>query len=114
MKTLRLSRASRSLTEYATELRDEVLLLTDRNRPVAAIVPLKGIDRESLALSSHPEFLALIARSRAEFRRGRTLTLDEMKETFSADRSPNQALQPASRARGGRRKSKRRARAARG
>ena len=41
-------------------------MLTDRNRPVAAIVPLKNVDRESLALSSHPEFLQLIAEERAE------------------------------------------------
>ena len=114
MKTLKLSRASRPLTEYAAELRDEVLLLTHRNRPIAAIVPLKGIDRESLALSSHPEFLALIARSRAEFRRGHTLTLDEMKRTFSVEGSPNLRLQPSGAPRGVRRNRKRLRRRARG
>ena len=113
MKTIKLSRASRPLTEYAAELWDEVLVLTARNRPVAAVVPLKGIDRESLALSSHPEFLELIARSRAEFRRGQTLTLDEMKKAFSAEGSPNelnQRLQPTGAPRGvrGRRKAVRR------
>lgn len=114
MKTLKLSRASRPLTEYAAELRDEVLLLTDRHRPVAAIVPLKGIDRESLALSSHPEFLALIARSRAEFRRGQTLTLDEMKRTFSVEGSPNPRLPPTGAPRGVRRNRKHARRRARG
>ena len=89
MKTIKLSNASRPLTEYAAELGDEVLVLTERNRPVAAVVPLKGVDLESLALSSHPEFLELIAKSRAEIQRGQTLTLDEMKEAFSADWSPN-------------------------
>jgi antitoxin (DNA-binding transcriptional repressor) of toxin-antitoxin stability system len=89
VKTIKLSNASRPLTEYAAELGDEVLVLTERNRPVAAVVPLKGVDLESLALSSHPEFLELIARSRAQIQRGQTLTLDEMKKAFSADRSPN-------------------------
>jgi len=48
VKTIRLSSASRPLTSYAAEFRNEVLVLTERNRPVAAVVPLKGIDRESL------------------------------------------------------------------
>jgi len=34
MKTLALSTASRSLAEYASELDDEVVLLTKRNRPI--------------------------------------------------------------------------------
>ncbi len=93
MKTIKLSRASRPLTEYAAELGDEVLVLTDRHRPVAAVVPLKGVDRESLALSGHPEFLDLIARARAEVQRGQTLTLDEMREALPVVRSPKR-LQP--------------------
>ena len=94
MKTIKVSNASRPLTEYAAELGNEVLVLTQGNRPVAAIVPLKGVDRESLALSSHPEFLDLIARSRAQIQRGETLTLDEIKSHFGIERSPNKRLQP--------------------
>jgi hypothetical protein len=37
------------------------------------------VDREALALSAHPEFLALIERSREQFRAGRTLSLEEIK-----------------------------------
>ena len=109
MKTVKLSHASRPLAEYATS--DQIVLVTERNRPVAAIVPLRGVDRESIALSAHPGFLRIIARSRAEFRRGQTISLTEMNAAFG--RSPNPALQPTSR---GRRKaiSIRRSRAARG
>ena len=114
MKTIKLSNASRPLTEYAAELGDEVLVLTERNRPVAAVVPLKGVDLESLALSSHPEFLELIAKSRAEIQRGQTLTLDEMKKAFSADWSPNKRLQPTGAPRGIRRNRKAVRRRARG
>ena len=74
LKKLALSTASRSLAEYASELDDEVILLTKRNRPFAAIVPLRNVDRESLALSTHPGFLALIERSRREVAGGKTLT----------------------------------------
>jgi prevent-host-death family protein len=79
MKTLALSTASRSLAEYANELDDEVVLLTKRNRPVAAIVPLRNVDRETLALSTHPGFLALIERSRRQVAAGKTLSFAEMR-----------------------------------
>ena len=92
MKTIKLSQASRSLAEYASELHDEIMVVTEGNKVVAAIVPLRETDRESLALSGHPEFLRLIARSRAEFREGRTLSLEEMKHAFPVAPSPNSLL----------------------
>jgi antitoxin (DNA-binding transcriptional repressor) of toxin-antitoxin stability system len=93
VKTIKLSTASRTLAEYAADLSDDIVLLIDRNEPVAAIVPLKGVDRESIVLSGHPEFLKIIRRSRADFRRGRTIPLAEMKAAFT-DRSPNPRVQP--------------------
>ncbi len=80
MRTIQLSNASRPLAEYARELNGDILILKDARRPVAAVVPLKGIDEESLALSTNPEFLALIERSRAQFAARETLSLAEMKK----------------------------------
>ena len=96
MKTIKLSEASRPLAEYAAELGDEVVVLTDRDVPVAAIVPLRGADRESLALSTNPEFLAIIAQSRAEVRTGRTVSLGALKKKFQGQQSPN-TYQPSPR-----------------
>jgi antitoxin (DNA-binding transcriptional repressor) of toxin-antitoxin stability system len=95
VKTIKLSQASRPLAEYAAELGDEIVVLTEGDRPVVAIVPLRHADRESLALSTHPEFLALIAHSRADVRAGRTVSLGELKEKFQARQSPNRRLQPS-------------------
>lgn len=94
MRTIKLSQASRPLAEYAADLGDEIVILTEGNKPVAAIVPIKDTDRESLVLSGHPEFLRLVERSRAEFREGRTLSLEEMKQAFPAKRVPNRRLRP--------------------
>lgn len=94
MKTIKLSTASRTLAEYAAEFSGEIVVLTKNNKAVAAIVPLKGIDHESIVLSAHPEFLKIIARSRAQFRRGQTMSLAEMKAVFGRSRSPNIRLQP--------------------
>jgi antitoxin (DNA-binding transcriptional repressor) of toxin-antitoxin stability system len=97
VKRINLSSADRPLAQYAAELRDEIVLLTKRNRAVAAIVPLKNVDRESLTLSHHPEFLELIAQSRAEFAAGRRLSLDEMRRSVLPKRSPNKRMQPTAR-----------------
>ena len=95
MKTIKLSTASRTLAEYASELSDEIVLLTKRDQPVAAIVLLKGVDRESIALSAHPGFLKIIARSRAQVRHGHTMSLAEMKAAFGRGRgAANKRLQP--------------------
>ena len=94
MKTIKMSEASRPLAEYAAALRDEIVVLTERNRPVAAIVPLRKTDRESLALSAHPGFLNVIERSRADFRGGRTISLEAMKNKLKSQLS-NRRLEPA-------------------
>ena len=76
-------------------MKDEILVVRDPRGPIAAVVPLNAVDRESLALSAHPEFLDLIARSRAQFAAGQTLTLEEMKRAVLPRRKANKALQPA-------------------
>jgi antitoxin (DNA-binding transcriptional repressor) of toxin-antitoxin stability system len=94
VKTIELSQASRPLAEYAADLRDEIVVLTKRNRVVAAIVPLKKTDRESVALSAHPEFLQIIERSRADFRSGRVVSLEAMKNEMNVRQPPKSRLQP--------------------
>jgi len=97
VKRLRLSTAVRPLADYVADFGDETLVLTEGNRAIAALVPLRNVDRESLALSHHPEFLDLIARSRAEFAAGQTIPLDEMKRRVLPKRSPNKRMQPPAR-----------------
>ena len=87
MKTIKLASARRPLADYAADLGDEILVLTKGDRAVAAVVPLRNVDRESLALSQHPEFLRIIARSRAELATGRKLTLDQMKRAVTPKRT---------------------------
>jgi antitoxin (DNA-binding transcriptional repressor) of toxin-antitoxin stability system len=97
VKRLKLSSAVRSLADYVAEIGDETVVVTEGNRALAAIVPLKNVDRESLALSQHPEFLELIARSQEEFALGRTISLDEMKRRVLPRRSPDKRARPTAR-----------------
>ena len=94
MKTINLSTASRSLAAYADDLSSEIVLLTKRNQAVAAIVPLIGVSRESIALSAHPGFLRIIARSGEQFECGHTMSLAEMKAAFRDKPSPIRRVQP--------------------
>ncbi len=79
MKTIELTTAKKSLSEYAKELGDEVVVLTENNKPVAALVSLKDTDMESVTLSMNPEFRAIIEQARQDFAAGRKLSLDEMR-----------------------------------
>ena len=82
MKRIEISAASKPLSEYAGELGDEIVILTSGDHAVAALVPLKNIDEESLALSTDQKFLDIIERSRAEIRAGKTISLEEMKRSI--------------------------------
>ncbi len=79
MKTIELSDASKPLSDYAEALDDDILVLTSKKKPIAALVSLKHVDREALALSTNPEFRAIIEAAREEFRVGKRLSLEEMK-----------------------------------
>ena len=52
MKKMTVAQASRSLGEYAVDLKDEIVIVTKGRRPLAALVPLGKIDRDELQLTS--------------------------------------------------------------
>ena len=52
MKTIEISKASKSLAEYAEELSDDVIVITSRRKPIAALVSLKDLDAEAAELTS--------------------------------------------------------------
>jgi antitoxin (DNA-binding transcriptional repressor) of toxin-antitoxin stability system len=97
VKRLKLSSAVRLLAEYVADVGDEAVVLTEGNRAVAAIVPLRNVDGESPAVSRHPECPELIARRKAEFALGRTISLDEMKRRVLPKWSPDKRLPPTTR-----------------
>ena len=82
MKKIEISTASKTLAEYTSELDDDFVVLTANHKPVAAIVSLKSIDPESVALSTNEEFLQIIRNAREEIAAGCTISLDAMKQEF--------------------------------
>jgi hypothetical protein len=79
MKTVDLAKASKSLSAYAHDLGEEPVILTVDDEPVAALVSLKNVDRESLVLSTSPAFLRLMQAAREELARGDSVSLEEIK-----------------------------------
>lgn len=99
MRKVSLARASGSLAKYASELDDEIVVVTCGRRPLAALVPLSNVDREALALSTSPEFLRLMKRARAEIAAGKSLSLAEMRaRALPTRKSSNPAMQRTARA----------------
>jgi antitoxin (DNA-binding transcriptional repressor) of toxin-antitoxin stability system len=64
MKVVEMAEATASLAEYARAADREPVVLAAGGIPVAVLVPVEGVDLESLVLSTHPDFLELIERSR--------------------------------------------------
>src|SRR5437879_8299318 len=71
MKTLDVRNASKPLADYTAELDSESIVITSNEKPVAALISLRGMDRESVALSLSPDFAKIIrvARFRSEERK---------------------------------------------
>jgi PHD/YefM family antitoxin component YafN of YafNO toxin-antitoxin module len=85
MKTVELSRATDSLASYAANVKTEPVLVTRRGKPVAAVISMIGMDRESLSLSTNPKFVAIIEKSRASRKQG-TISSDEMRRRLGLTR----------------------------
>jgi prevent-host-death family protein len=108
MKSVAITDANRALADYAREAQRETLVVTRRGKPMAAVVPLRGVDLESLAVSTNADFIALIARARARLHETGGISLEEMKRRWGG----KQSLQkPSRRAAIRRARSRRRGRA---
>ena len=64
MKTLDITRATASSADYAQDVSRETVIVTMEGKPIAALVPIENADWETVRLSTHPQFLSLIERSR--------------------------------------------------
>ena len=79
MKTVEMAKATAPLAEYAREVSKEPLILTVKGKPTAALVPIENADIETAALSTNPQFIALIERSRARHKAEGGISSAEMR-----------------------------------
>ncbi len=79
MKVLEQAEATASLAEYTADIAQEPVIITRHGKPIAALIPMENVDLETVSLSTNPEFMELIERSRARQRAEGGLSSDEMR-----------------------------------
>jgi antitoxin (DNA-binding transcriptional repressor) of toxin-antitoxin stability system len=96
MKRLQITKATAPLAEYARELKG-TLVITEKGRPIAALVPIEGVDWESLAVGTNPKFVDLIERSRRRYEVEGGISSEEMRRHFGLP--PFEETKPKARSR---------------
>ena len=91
MKTIQMPKELQPLLSLAEASEQDTVVLTEKKRPVAALISVRRIDRESLALSTNPKFWRIIERARKQVRAVQTITLEALEEKYGW-RAPNKAL----------------------
>ncbi len=84
--------ATETLSAYARKLGREPLVVTRRGRPVVALMPLGEVDRESLAVSTNPKFMAILERSRARRKPGQGISTEEMRRRLAQRRKAERKI----------------------
>jgi antitoxin (DNA-binding transcriptional repressor) of toxin-antitoxin stability system len=79
MKTLGKSDATGSLAEYTADIEKKPVIVTSDRIPIAVLVPIGNVDRETMSLSTNAVFIALIERSRARHRVEGGISNDDMR-----------------------------------
>lgn len=92
MKAMKLPKEIESFLDVAEAIEEETLVFTKKKRPVAALVSLKKVDRESLALSTNPQFLRIIETARKEIRAGKTVSLEALEKKYGVV-APNKKME---------------------
>jgi hypothetical protein len=85
MKKIDVITATNSLGQYARELEQEPLVLTEDGHAIAALMPIDDADLESLSLSLSPKFQAVIEGAREEFRNGASLSAEEVRRELGIE-----------------------------
>ena len=84
MKQIESADATGTLAEYAAEIDRGPVVIMDHGRPVAALVPIKNADLETVSLSMNRQFLDIIERSRARVQSEGGISSDELRRRLRA------------------------------
>ncbi|MGK7905154.1 MAG: type II toxin-antitoxin system Phd/YefM family antitoxin [Hormoscilla sp.] len=78
MRKVEISEAEAPWAEYVQDR--EPIVLTRDGQPVAAVVPIEGIDLETLMVSMNPNFIDIIERSRQSQKEHGRIFLEEVRQ----------------------------------
>lgn len=95
MKSIQLPKHVAPFLVVAKTAKTDTLVFTENKKPVAALVSLRNVDPESLALSTNPQFLEIVERARKEIRAGKTISLESIEKKFGLAGQKNGERRPA-------------------
>ena len=79
MKTVELTKATLSLSDYTKKATKEPVIITEDGRPIAALVSIPNTDIETVSLSNNQKFIAIIERSRTRHKAEGGISTEEMR-----------------------------------
>ncbi len=85
IRTVDVNEAVRPLAEYAQQIAAGPVVVTVKGRPVAVMLAIENADQETISLSTNPQFLALIERSRARQKREGGISSTEMRRRLGCN-----------------------------
>lgn len=83
VKKVDISEATASLAEYAKQANGDTIVVTVNGQPLVAVVPVPNADLETVSLSTHPQFLAILERSRESYRAHGGIPLADIEREFA-------------------------------
>ncbi|HEY7491555.1 MAG TPA: hypothetical protein VIH59_10665 [Candidatus Tectomicrobia bacterium] len=86
MKRIELTEATRPLAEYVKEMDGQSVMIIYKGVALAALVPMGNADYETVSLSTNPEFMAMLDRSRARGRKEGGMSTEAMRQMFADDK----------------------------
>ncbi|MBI5653509.1 MAG: type II toxin-antitoxin system prevent-host-death family antitoxin [Chloroflexi bacterium] len=93
MKTIELVNATAPLNEYARRVGKEPIILTVKGKPTVALISIKNTDWETTTLSTNPQFIALIERSRARQKAEGGISSAEMRRRLGLEKKHKRSSQ---------------------
>ena len=93
MKTIEKAEATQSLAAYTEHAEDFPIVVTDHGQPIAALLSVPNADVETVSLSTNPEFLSLIARSRERQQKQGGISSEEMRRRLGTVPDPSKDVE---------------------
>jgi hypothetical protein len=81
-----LKDATESLAEYVKHMEGEPITIMHKGVALAILAPAGNDDYESVQMSTNPEFIALLERSRKSYREHGGIAAEEVRKMFEDDK----------------------------
>ncbi len=86
VKTIEPAQATDPLAQYVRQVTSHPVIVIENNKPIAAVIGITNADLETASLSTNPQFLALIERSRARLKAEGGISGDEMRRRLGLEK----------------------------